>query len=42
MWWPITATLVTGERDAVLVDALLTTEQAGRLTDWVATHLSTA
>ncbi|MEV6026632.1 MBL fold metallo-hydrolase [Streptomyces sp. NPDC052036] len=36
MWSPITATLVTGERDAVLVDALMTVEQAGRLADWVA------
>ncbi|MFV5994892.1 MBL fold metallo-hydrolase [Streptomyces sp. NPDC056231] len=36
MWSPITATLITGERDAVLVDALMTTEQAGRLADWVA------
>ncbi|MFF7190691.1 MBL fold metallo-hydrolase [Streptomyces sp. NPDC008222] len=36
MWSPITATLIAGERDAVLVDALMTTEQAGRLADWVA------
>ncbi|MFF8726304.1 MBL fold metallo-hydrolase [Streptomyces sp. NPDC015171] len=36
MWSPITATLITGERDAVLVDALMTAEQAGRLADWVA------
>ncbi|MFD0502191.1 MBL fold metallo-hydrolase [Streptomyces chiangmaiensis] len=36
MWSPITATLITGERDAVLVDALMTVEQAGRLADWVA------
>ena len=36
MWSPITATLITGERDAALVDALMTTEQAGRLADWVA------
>ncbi|MEV7185676.1 MBL fold metallo-hydrolase [Kitasatospora sp. NPDC093102] len=35
MWSPITATLITGERDAVLVDALMTTEQAGRLADLV-------
>lgn len=35
MWSPMTATLITGERDAVLVDALMTTEQAGRLADWV-------
>ncbi|MDH6707553.1 glyoxylase-like metal-dependent hydrolase (beta-lactamase superfamily II) [Kitasatospora sp. MAA19] len=36
MWSPITATLITGERDAVLVDALMTTEQAGHLADRVA------
>jgi glyoxylase-like metal-dependent hydrolase (beta-lactamase superfamily II) len=36
MWSPITATLITGERDAVLVDALMTAEQAARLADWVA------
>ncbi|GAA4629430.1 MBL fold metallo-hydrolase [Actinoallomurus vinaceus] len=36
MWSPITATLITGERDAVLVDALMTIEQAGRLADRVA------
>ncbi|MGW5245557.1 MBL fold metallo-hydrolase [Streptomyces sp. NPDC004129] len=36
MWSPITATLIAGERDAVLVDALMTIEQAGRLADWVA------
>jgi glyoxylase-like metal-dependent hydrolase (beta-lactamase superfamily II) len=33
-WWsPITSTLITGERDAVLVDALLTGDQAERLAD---------
>ncbi|MFE4420524.1 MBL fold metallo-hydrolase [Streptomyces sp. NPDC056817] len=36
MWSPITATLIAGELDAVLVDALMTTEQAGHLADWVA------
>jgi glyoxylase-like metal-dependent hydrolase (beta-lactamase superfamily II) len=36
MWSPITATLIAGERDAVLVDALMTTEQASGLADWVA------
>ncbi|MFC9643051.1 MBL fold metallo-hydrolase [Streptomyces mirabilis] len=36
MWSPITATLIAGERDAVLVDALMTAEQADRLADWVA------
>lgn len=36
MWSPITATLITGERDAVLVDALMTADQADRLADWVA------
>lgn len=36
MWSPITSTLIKGERDAVLVDALMTTAQAARLGDWVA------
>ncbi|MEU6572601.1 MBL fold metallo-hydrolase [Streptomyces sp. NPDC046805] len=36
MWSPITATLIAGARDAVLVDALMTAEQAERLGDWVA------
>ncbi|MFE5374895.1 MBL fold metallo-hydrolase [Streptomyces mirabilis] len=31
MWSPITATLIEGERDAVLVDALMTAEQADRV-----------
>ncbi|PKV99997.1 glyoxylase-like metal-dependent hydrolase (beta-lactamase superfamily II) [Amycolatopsis echigonensis] len=36
-WWsPITSTLISGESDAVLVDALMTVEQARRLGDWVA------
>jgi glyoxylase-like metal-dependent hydrolase (beta-lactamase superfamily II) len=36
-WWsPISSTLIFGERDAVLVDPLLTVEQAQRLGDWVA------
>jgi len=37
-WSPIAATLISGERDAVLVDALLTTDQASHLTEWVAAH----
>jgi glyoxylase-like metal-dependent hydrolase (beta-lactamase superfamily II) len=36
VWSPISATLICGERDAVLVDALLTTGQARDLADWVA------
>ena len=36
-WWsPISATLIAGEHDAVLVDALLTAGQARDLADWVA------
>lgn len=36
-WWsPISATLVSGEREAVLVDAFLTVEQATALGEWVA------
>jgi glyoxylase-like metal-dependent hydrolase (beta-lactamase superfamily II) len=35
-WSPISATLITGERDAVLVDPLLTRTQAHALASWVA------
>jgi glyoxylase-like metal-dependent hydrolase (beta-lactamase superfamily II) len=37
-WSPISATLISGERDAVLVDALLTAGQARDLVEWVAAH----
>jgi glyoxylase-like metal-dependent hydrolase (beta-lactamase superfamily II) len=34
--WPATAvSLISGERDAVLVDAVLTPEDAGRVVDWI-------
>jgi glyoxylase-like metal-dependent hydrolase (beta-lactamase superfamily II) len=34
--WPATAvSLISGERDAVLVDAVLTSEDAGRVVDWI-------
>jgi glyoxylase-like metal-dependent hydrolase (beta-lactamase superfamily II) len=36
MWSPISSTLIYGKRDAVLVDAFITVEQAGTLVDWVA------
>ena len=36
MWSPIASTLIYGTRDAVLVDALITIEQADALVDWVA------
>ena len=36
MWSPISSTLISGKRDAVLVDAFITVEQAGALVDWVA------
>ena len=36
MWSPISSTLIYGKRDAVLVDALITIEQADALVDWVA------
>jgi glyoxylase-like metal-dependent hydrolase (beta-lactamase superfamily II) len=36
MWVPTSATLIYGQRDAVLVDALLTVEQVNALVDWVA------
>ena len=35
-WAPISATLISGEQDAVLVDALLTSDQALALASWVA------
>src|SRR6202171_6863207 len=34
-WSPVSATLISGERDAVLVDALLTVGQAQDLAEWV-------
>ena len=34
-WSPISATLISGERDAVLVDALLTVGQAHDLVEWI-------
>jgi hypothetical protein len=34
--WPATAvSLISGEQDAVLVDAVLTPEDAGRVVDWI-------
>src|SRR5258708_21608830 len=38
MWSPISATLIYGQRDAVLVDALMTVEQAHALGAWVEAH----
>ncbi len=35
---PITSTLIFGEHDAVLVDAMLTVAEATALADWVALH----
>jgi glyoxylase-like metal-dependent hydrolase (beta-lactamase superfamily II) len=37
-WSPISATLISGERDAVLVDALLTVGQAPDLVEWIDGH----
>jgi glyoxylase-like metal-dependent hydrolase (beta-lactamase superfamily II) len=37
-WSPISATLILGERDAVLVDALLTVGQAHDLVEWIGGH----
>ena len=34
MWVANSSTLIQGERDAVLVDTLLTTEQSKTLLDW--------
>ena len=35
MWSPMSATLIHGERDAVLVDTLVTFDQVDRLAEWV-------
>ncbi|MUM35700.1 MBL fold metallo-hydrolase, partial [Mycolicibacterium sp. CBMA 361] len=35
MWSPITSTLITGRRDAVLVDPPMTTHQATEVGDWI-------
>jgi len=35
MWSPISSTLVSGKRDAVLVDTFITVDQARALVDWV-------
>jgi glyoxylase-like metal-dependent hydrolase (beta-lactamase superfamily II) len=37
-WSPISATLISGEQDAVLVDALLTVGQAHDLAEWISAH----
>ena len=36
MWSPSSSTLIFGDRDAVLVDALLTQDEGRKLADWVA------
>ena len=36
-WSPISATLISGRRDAVLVDPLMTIEQGMAVADWVST-----
>jgi glyoxylase-like metal-dependent hydrolase (beta-lactamase superfamily II) len=36
MWSPTASTLIYGERDAVLVDPLMTIEESSALADWVA------
>src|SRR5580704_6241365 len=35
LWSPISSTLIYGKRDAVLVDAFITVDQADALVDWV-------
>ncbi len=35
MWSPTSSTLIHGERDAVLVDALMTKDESRALADWV-------
>src|SRR5258708_22362635 len=38
MWSPMASTLIYGKRDAVLVDAFMTIEQAHALGEWVKAH----
>jgi glyoxylase-like metal-dependent hydrolase (beta-lactamase superfamily II) len=38
LWSPMSSTLIYGNRDAVLVDAFITVEQANALADWVAAN----
>src|SRR5258708_20683859 len=43
-WSPISATLIHGRHDAVLVDPLMTVEESRALSDWIAAtgkHLTT-
>jgi glyoxylase-like metal-dependent hydrolase (beta-lactamase superfamily II) len=35
-WSPISSTLISGKRDAVLVDTAITVEQNQKLVDWIA------
>src|SRR5260370_16343379 len=37
-WDPVTSTLISGARDAVLVDALTTVPEATALADWITLH----
>ena len=37
VWSPISATLISGQHDAVLVDPLMTVEQGVAVADWVST-----
>src|SRR5215813_7852995 len=37
MWSPTASTLIFGERDAILVDPLMTIDESRALTDWVVT-----
>ena len=34
LWSPMSSTLISGKRDAVLVDTFITVEQASALADW--------
>ena len=38
VWSPMSSTLIAGEREAVLVDTLVTFDQADALADWAETH----
>lgn len=38
MWSPMSATLISGEKEAILVDTLVTFDQVDALSDWIDAH----
>src|SRR5579872_7082830 len=41
-WSPISSTLISGERDAALVDTAITVEQNQKIADWVVNSIYSA